>query len=68
MGYIEAICISKRKGIVKKEVPKAEFIPGYGILGDAHAGNWHRQVSLLSGESIDRVKEKLPALTRGAFA
>ncbi|NOX87937.1 MAG: MOSC domain-containing protein [Calditrichaeota bacterium] len=68
MGYIEAICISPKKGIVKKEIPAANFIENYGIEGDAHAGDWHRQVSLLPAESIDRVKEKIPALTSGAFA
>ncbi len=68
MGYIEAICISHKKGIVKKEISEARFIEDYGIEGDAHAGKWHRQVSLLAGESIDRMKEKIPALSKGAFA
>lgn len=40
----------------------------WGIVGDAHAGNWHRQVSLLAGGSIDRVKQLMPDLARGAFA
>lgn len=68
MGYIEAICISNKKGIVKKPVNGSKFIEGWGIEGDAHAGKWHRQISLLAGESIDRVKEKIPSLARGAFA
>ncbi len=68
MGYIEAICISKKKGVVKKEIGQARLIPDWGIERDAHAGKWHRQVSLLAGESIDRVKEKLPQLSKGAFA
>ena len=68
MSYIEALCISKKKGIVKKEVPQAEFIEEWGIDGDAHAGKWHRQVSLLAGESIDQVKQTLPTLKNGAFA
>lgn len=68
MSYIEALCISKKKGIVKKEVPLAEFIEDWGIDGDAHAGKWHRQVSLLAGESIDQVKQTLPTLKNGAFA
>ncbi|MBC8214282.1 MAG: MOSC domain-containing protein [Candidatus Marinimicrobia bacterium] len=68
MGTIEAICISKKKGIVKKEIPSATLVKDSGIEGDAHAGDWHRQVSLLAGESIDVAKEKLPTLARGAFA
>ncbi|WP_417908941.1 MOSC domain-containing protein [Candidatus Electronema sp. PJ] len=67
-AVIEAICISTKKGIVKKPVAQAEFQVGFGIAGDAHGGDWHRQISLLAGESIDRVKEKLPALKDGAFA
>ncbi len=68
MGYVEAICISHKKGIVKKEIKKAIFITDFGIEGDAHAGKWHRQVSLLAGESIDRMKDRIPSLSRGAFA
>jgi len=68
MAKIEAICISKKKGIVKKVVDQATFKAGFGIVDDAHAGKWHRQVSLLAGESIDSVKEKLPTLKDGAFA
>ncbi|MDU9048362.1 MAG: MOSC domain-containing protein [Candidatus Electrothrix sp. Rat3] len=68
MSAIEAICISKKKGIPKSPIKEATFQVGFGILKDAHGGDWHRQVSLLAGESIDRVKEKLPQLTQGAFA
>ena len=68
MGYVEAICISPKRGIVKKEISQANFISDFGIEGDAHAGKWHRQVSLLAGESIDRMKERIPSLSRGAFA
>lgn len=68
MGYIEAICISKKKGIPKTEISSAELKVDWGIVNDAHAGNWHRQVSLLAGESIDRVKEIMPELEKGAFA
>ena len=65
---IEAICISAKKGIVKREIDEVFFEDDWGIKEDAHAGKWHRQVSLLAGESIDRVKEKLPTLKNGAFA
>jgi len=65
---VEAICISNKKGIVKRETEEVFFENNWGIEQDAHAGKWHRQVSLLAGESIDRVKEKLPTLKNGAFA
>ena len=68
MATIEAICISKKKGIVKKAVDSATFKADYGIVDDAHAGPWHRQVSLLAGESIDTVRQQLPSLKNGAFA
>lgn len=50
MGKILAICISEKRGTQKKEVDSAVLKPDWGIVGDAHAGNWHRQVSLLSVE------------------
>jgi MOSC domain-containing protein YiiM len=68
MGNIEAICISRKKGIVKKEVRDAEFRKDHGIVGDAHAGNWHRQVSILAKEDIDNMRKKIPRLANGAFA
>jgi MOSC domain-containing protein YiiM len=68
MGYIEAICLSSKKGVVKKPVPYSTFIKNWGIEGDAHAGKWHRQISLLAGESIDLIKIKIPSLSQGAFA
>ena len=68
MGVLEAVCISRKKGETKSEIPEAVLKEGWGIEGDAHAGDWHRQVSLLAGESIDRMKEILPTIARGAFA
>lgn len=68
MGKIKAICISRKKGIVKKSVQSAQFKIGHGIVGDAHAGNWHRQISLLMKESIDEMRLKIPNLADGAFA
>jgi len=68
MAHVEAVCLSHKKGIVKKEQPQVEMRENWGIDGDAHAGDWHRQVSLLAGESIDNVKEILPSLKNGAFA
>ena len=68
MAHVEAVCLSHKKGIVKKEQPQVEMLENWGIDGDAHAGDWHRQVSLLAGESIDNVKKILPTLKNGAFA
>ena len=52
MGKILAICTSPKRGTVKTEVPSAVLTPEWGIVSDAHGGNWHRQVSLLSAEKI----------------
>jgi MOSC domain-containing protein YiiM len=68
MGVVEAVCISEKKGMIKKEVPEILLEENWGITGDAHAGIWHRQVSLLAGESIDAVKKKMPHLKHGVFA
>lgn len=68
MPKVEAINISRKKGVVKKPVPVAEFRENYGIVDDAHAGDWHRQVSLLPLESIEKVRELIPNLADGAFA
>src|SRR5210317_1846379 len=68
MAHVEAVCLSNKKGIVKKEMGNVVLIENWGIDGDAHAGDWHRQVSLLAGESIDTVKETLPTLKNSAFA
>ena len=68
MAHVEAVCLSHKKGIVKKEQNQVTVLESWGIEGDAHAGDWHRQVSLLAGESIDGVKEVLPTLKNGAFA
>ncbi len=56
MAQVEAVCTSEKKGIVKKEQPSVLFKENWGIEGDAHGGDWHRQVSLLAAESIDLVK------------
>ncbi len=68
MGRIEAICISREKGTVKERIASAELRPSHGIVGDAHAGDWHRQVSLLPAESIAKVRDLMPELADGAFA
>ena len=68
MAYVEAVCLSHKKGIVKREQDRVVLRENWGLEGDAHAGEWHRQVSLLAGESIDGVKEVLPTIKNGAFA
>lgn len=67
-GKILSICVSSKKGTKKNEVHSALFSAEWGIKGDAHAGKWHRQVSLLSSEDIDTVREIIPDLKPGAFA
>jgi molybdopterin adenylyltransferase len=64
---IEAVCISEKRGIQKHEVDTIILKEGFGIEHDAHAGKWHRQVSFLAGEEIDRMKEKGLSLKPGAF-
>ena len=59
MGKILAICTSPRRGTVKTPVPDAVLTPEWGIVGDAHGGAWHRQVSLLSAEKIEAFRKKL---------
>ena len=68
MAEVVAVNISERKGIRKHEVPYIELLPHHGIVGDAHAGDWHRQVSLLAEESIDTMRALGLELTAGAFA
>ena len=63
-----ATCISEKKGVKKRPVPSITLEANYGILGDAHAGNWHRQVSLLPTESVDTLRDKLHDLKPGDFA
>ena len=68
-GTIRAVCISEKKGQQKHPVDRVVLRPRHGIDGDAHAGDWHRQVSLLAKESVDRLQEKISIrLFPGAFA
>ena len=62
-----AVCISEKKGTEKKEIDKAVLKPDWGIEGDAHAGKWHRQVSLLAFEKIDDFRKKGAEVDFGAF-
>ncbi|ERL22364.1 molybdenum cofactor synthesis domain protein [Oribacterium sp. oral taxon 078 str. F0263] len=67
MGKLLAICISEKKGTQKREVPSAILREEHGIVGDAHAGKWHRQVSLLSFEKIEDFRKRGAKIDFGAF-
>ncbi len=67
-GIVVATCVSERKGTRKVTRDSITLEVGHGIVGDAHAGNWHRQVSLLSDEAVDTMREALPDLAAGDFA
>ena len=67
MGKITAICISERRGTQKNFVDAATFITEFGIDGDAHAGDWHRQVSLIGQGEIDAFKARGAKIEPGAF-
>ncbi len=67
MGVIKAVCTSDVKGIQKTEVPSVELRAEWGIDGDAHAGAWHRQVSLLPFEKIEDFKSKGAQMSNGSF-
>ena len=67
MGKVIAVCTSERRGIQKKDVNAGYFSVDWGIDGDAHAGHWHRQVSLLSADKIAAFNEKGAGVVPGAF-
>ncbi len=67
MGKLLAICISEKRGTLKTEVSEALLKENWGIEGDAHAGNWHRQVSLLGVEKIEEFRAKGVDVKFGAF-
>ena len=68
MAEVVSVNISERKGTVKHPVPEIQLRLRHGIVGDAHAGDWHRQISMLSEESVDKMRGMLPQLKAGAFA
>lgn len=67
-GRVIAISISNRKGIPKRNIETASLREEWGIEGDAHAGPWHRQVSLLADESIEKMRAKGLPVKPGAYA
>ena len=69
MAQVVSVNISEKKGTVKREVPEIQLKLRHGIVGDAHAGDWHRQISLLAEESVDTMRSACPVpLDSGVFA
>ena len=67
MGTVMAVCISEKRGTQKKNIHEARFIKDFGIEKDAHAGKWHRQVSLLSYDKIEAFRARGAEVEDGAF-
>ena len=67
MGKIKAVCVSEKKGTAKKNIGTSVVIENYGLENDAHAGNWHRQVSLLSYEAVELFRARGAKVEDGAF-
>jgi len=68
-GKVLAINISVAKGTPKDTIPEGNFIVDFGLEGDAHAGKWHRQVSLLANESVNKMRAQgVEGLCTGRFA
>jgi len=67
-GTIVAVCTSAKKGIRKRSVGEAKLKVDWGIVGDAHADDWHRQVSLLALESIEKMRGLGLNVGPGSFA
>jgi MOSC domain-containing protein YiiM len=65
---VVAVCVGKRKGERKTPVPSVTLMENHGVVGDAHAGGWHRQVSLLAMESIEKMRRKGLNVSAGDFA
>ena len=67
-GIVIAVCTSERKGMPKEDVSRGLLVKEHGLEGDVHAGNWHRQISLLSVSSINKIKEQGLEIENGDFA
>ena len=65
---IVAVSISEQKGVPKKNIPEGFLVKDFGLEGDAHGGNWHRQVSLLALESIQKMRDLGLKVHPGSFA
>ncbi len=67
MGKVRAVCISEKRGTPKIDIKEARLIEDYGIQKDAHVGNWHRQISLLSYDKVEAFRQKGAQVSDGAF-
>lgn len=67
MGRVIAVCSSEKKGTQKQNIGKGTFKVDHGLVGDAHAGNWHRQVSLLSFDKVEDFRARGAEVDNGAF-
>jgi MOSC domain-containing protein YiiM len=67
-GQVLAVCTSQKKGTRKRNIERAELRPDWGVVGDAHAADWHRQVSLLAWESIEKMRALGLNVNVGSFA
>jgi MOSC domain-containing protein YiiM len=69
VAQVVSVNISEKKGTIKRPVPEIQLKLRHGIIGDAHAGDWHRQISLLAEESVDTMRDASPIpLNDGVFA
>lgn len=66
-GEIKGICISEKRGTQKHEVESVRILKDWGIENDAHAGHWHRQISLLSFDKIEEFRKRGADVALGAF-
>ena len=66
-GIVKAVCISEKKGTAKVNINSGRFIENFGLEKDAHAGNWHRQISLLSYERVEEFRARGANVSDGAF-
>lgn len=67
MGIVKAVCISEKRGTPKQNIQSVTMIENYGLEKDAHAGDWHRQVSLLSFEEVEKFRARGAKVKDGAF-
>lgn len=67
MGKVMGVCLSEKKGTQKRNIHEGLFLEDFGLKDDAHAGKWHRQVSLLSWEKIEDFRKKGAQVEDGAF-
>lgn len=66
-GTVVAVCISEKKGTAKRNIDRGRLVENHGLENDAHAGNWHRQVSLLSQDKVEDFKARGGDVADGAF-